>query len=362
MTIRITIAERLRPFSHTPGTYCLLPGTPYQLRIYPTRVEIVSISSCDAVPPFVIDLQLQGPAADFTIQQDLEKCCVLVWGHYQEGFVRYRIFSKDSGVFFEIERCPDGGLILFSPDKHLMTQKQSFQLPVSAFDAGTVFPTRLSLGSHKAQDGDLIRRRGQLEEIFPLWFRLGMLFGQEEAKTAPEHPLLERCAESVLNRDILKIYAAFKTLFLAGFRGLLCPRLEDDEFQGLYPKNTTETSAIASPLILLSQGAAWIRQIFLQVQQDTLIFLPALPPEFHAGRMTDLVTPFGEVDLEWSKKSLRRAVLRCKKTLSLSVLFSKELKAFRLHTNADSRGKIVPIGQPLDIVAGELYFLDNFTR
>jgi len=74
--MKIKIAERLRPFSHTPGASCLIPGTCFAVTAFPTLLRI---------DQHEIKLKLTGPVSNFTLQQDLEKNCVFVFGKAKEG-------------------------------------------------------------------------------------------------------------------------------------------------------------------------------------------------------------------------------------------------------------------------------------
>lgn len=345
--MRITIAERLRPFSHLPGTTCLLPGTPYEFRFYPTRLGSH-------------DLHLHGPVEDFTVQQDLEKCRLTVWGHYQEGFLRYHIFFdiEEKAVILEMDRCPSAGLSSslrktpLLPKQRVRLIENSPHLPCPKNSRA-----RLSLGCHRAQDWDLMKRRARLEEIFPFWFRLGMLL--EEESSGNRHPLLEQCAQNVLKQDRLALYTSFKNLFSAGFEGILTPRLQDQAFQGLMP---LLAKTEGSPTILLSAAARLIARLFIDTSANNLSFLPLLPPEFHCGRITGYAVPFGEVDLEWSKKTLRRLIFRNRNNAQPSFIFPKQIKAFRIRTSPKDKGAILPVGTPLDFQENGVYFFDNFTH
>ena len=68
----ITIAERLRPFSHTAGSRCIIPGTDAILIGAPHRLQIGDWEIPLGNDPFV---------SDFTLQQDLERNCVWVFGN-----------------------------------------------------------------------------------------------------------------------------------------------------------------------------------------------------------------------------------------------------------------------------------------
>jgi hypothetical protein len=302
MDRRITIAQRLRPFSHVPGTKLLLPGSGNQLVIYPTLI---------VVDDQEISIPLTGPVDDFTVQLDLEKGCVKVWGHYKEGFLRYRIHATTDGSYTIVtEKSPQ--------DIFPQSEKNLFQMPHCE---------RLSLGKDKSQDWDMVVRRKDLTEILPFWHRLGQLL--------PETPTG-------------KFDPDFLNLFQAGFEGLLSPRLKDTQHQGLsLPK-------MSSPLALLTQGAQLIRSLFIIQKGDQLEILPNC--DFHQGRMIDISCgSLGTLDIEWTKKTLRRVVFHSKVNGEITFKFPKDLKTFRL-----TPGKKMSVDTPILVNEGITYLFDNF--
>jgi hypothetical protein len=312
---RITIAQRLRPFSHVPGTKLVLPGSRSQLVIYPTLV---------VVDDQEISIPLTGPVDDFTIQLDLEKGYVKVWGHYQEGFLRYRIHATTDGKFAIVaEKSPQENLFPKEADN-------LFELPSCE---------RLSLGMDKAQDWDMVSRRADLNEILPFWHRLGQLLPESHA-TGGTYSLLP----------------SFLNLFHAGFEGILSPRLEDTQHQGFHlpqPKG--------SPLALLTEGSKLIRSLFFTQDGNQMEILPLLPPEFHAGRMIHISCgDFGTLDIEWTKKTLRRMVFHSKVKSELKFIFPKHLKTFRLCERKNQKGEIIEVGSTVQFDEGITYLLDNF--
>jgi hypothetical protein len=66
--MNLTIAEKFCPFSHTPGSSCLIPGTWWSVQAFPTRL---CFSHRDQ--RIEISLELTGPVELFTLEQDLEK-------------------------------------------------------------------------------------------------------------------------------------------------------------------------------------------------------------------------------------------------------------------------------------------------
>lgn len=345
--MKINIAERLHPFSHVPGIACMLPGSSLKIQIFPTLLRLYDLISCQ--PKGDATLALTGPVKDFTVLQDLEQCHVTVFGHSQEGYFRYHCRAKNGGMLVEIVK---GSIQIHSNDA-------SIQLGVASCPQKHL--ERLSLGWHKAQDWTLMLRRLALEELLPLWHRLGQLTPKPAA-----HPhegsalLLDACRELIAKRDREALVPAFQKLFLAGFTDLFVPRLEDDQHQGFALASLSQQCQL-SPLILLTEGADLIRSLFVQQEQDALAILPALPPQFHCGRLLGLeCAPFGSLDLEWSKKQIRRMIFRAKTDGQVRFSFQTGLKEYRLR--AGSRKEVIACGDMLAIEKGQEYLLDNFRR
>jgi len=324
----IKIASPLRPFSHQPKTTCLIPGTEILVEAYPA---LVLLKDFDGRVIQEIELDIKGPLKQFTLMQNLERGCVTVFSEY------YR--------FHILPNCE----VSFTKNPHLS------ELPIQE---------RLSLGSHKKQEWEEIKRRADFREIFPIWFRLGSLLNLEERKErdAGIFCLLNECKAAIESHRPERVLPAFQKLYLTGFRDLFVPRLRDEEFQGIVPQDML--TAKSSPLYLLTEGAALIRSLFL-VSSDNNEFsiLPNLPPEFFAGRMLKLsCPPFGELDLEWTKKSIRRLEFRAEKDGEIHLHFHSALRAFRVRSSTREKGQIYTCGEPLEIKSGNHYLLDQFQK
>jgi hypothetical protein len=348
----IKIAQRLSPYSHEIGSLCLLPRTSLRLQIFPALVRIHDLSH--AVPKLIheMPLNVQGPVKNFTVQQNLEREEVKAWGQAQNGFFRYRLAagSQDNSFSFTVEKEPNHPLTLAPlPPDQLSPQRLSYEW--------------LSLGSHKAQDWTLMRRREALEEILPIWFRLG-----QQVPEKPYDPtqgtamLLARCEERIASRAHEQILPAFVDLFRAGFEGMLSPRLADDQHQGysLPPLSQDKTS---SPLELLRRGSQLIRSLFIQSHPEGVSILPLLPSAFAFGRMLHLSCQgLGLIDLEWSKKTIRRVIIHADTDREVLFHFQAGLKSFRLRNSDGSLTSLIPCGSSFPIKKENLYFLDNFRR
>lgn len=365
----IKIAERLKPYCHCPGTYVLLPGSTLRLQIFPTRLHVDDLSVSAPKRLVAIDFCLKGPLDGFTVLQDLEKGQVRVWGKNNEGHFRYTLAASavGKGLTLAFEKLPqkkmdfvsegdwktaekrveEKGIISFGP----ISQESCMPFAIPAMD-------RLSLGNNKAQDWELIRRRRDFREIFPVWHRLGQLipgsFSSHHSGTAA---LLEDCRQAALKNSPEFILQQFERLFLSGFEGILSPRLLDSEHQGF---SLPEIDPLATPLILLSLGSQLIRSLFFQEEGQKLTLLPALPPQFHCGRLIQIPCEGGILNFEWTKKVLRRVIFQATQSQVKAFSFSQGEKRCRLRLARHEKGHRYTDGQTLETSAGQNYWFDNF--
>ena len=132
----------------------------------------------------------------------------------------------------------------------------------------------------------------------------------------------------------------------------MSPRAQDVEYQGVaLPK-------MASPLQLISHGAELIERLF--IDEDKI--LPNLPPEFHCGRFIGVPTKLGVIDIEWSKKILKKVIFHCSNDGILNLQFQKTLKTFRLREDFRQRGEVRVCGEGFEVKADKTYYLDNFRK
>lgn len=324
MTIKI--AQRYRPFSHQPGSCCLIPGSCYVVEAYPALIRIKDLEG-QLVKE--IPLTIQGPLEQFTLMQDLERGCVT-------------LFSETYSIHI-------------LPTLAISFQKNPPLLP-------TLLQERLSFGSHKKQDWQEIVKRLDFKEIFPLWFRLGSLLSLPE-RTGDNRgifSLLKECQAACDAHRPEYILPAFKKLFLAGFGHMLLPQARDEAYQGILPSNSP--ISIDSPLYLLSEGAKVIRSLFILNIENEIFILPNLPPEFFAGKMVNVFSDDGRVDFEWSKKSIRRLQFHAQKNGEIIFHFHPSITHYRVRQKGTEKKKIYTNGESLVIKSGSDYLLDQFQK
>lgn len=305
--MRIEIQERLRPFSHLPGTFCLVPGTFVSAQIFPAKVVLHDLQDGSTRE---INFDFQGPIEPFTIETDLERGWIRVFGHAASGYFSYRIAAENGKV-----------VIVDKADKR--------EFPFS------VNQEKLSLGITKKQEWERIKERRDLREIFPLWLKMASFSPVAKKKFPGELKDLEK-------------------LFLSYFSGIFVPRAVDTDHQNLLPQLNE------IPLSLLSEGAGFIRSLFFQEKEGTLSFLPSLPSTFLCGRFTSLSFSLGKLSIEWSKKNLRRVMMQIERDGEL-ILLLQNAKTCRVRASIQEKGVIYQSGTSLSLKKGVVY-LDRFCR
>lgn len=280
----IKIAERLRPFSHQAGMRFVLPMSSIAVQVFPTRLSFSDLAGKNE--PFHYDFDILGPLKQFTAQLDLEKGHLCVFGFTRDGYMRYFLKAEKDGIALEIEK----------------PHAQRFNFPFHMTSCQCEHKERLSLGEHKAQVWEDVKRRLDFKEIFPHWFALS----QCVPSGSISHPLLEECRSMIAKRERVKVLEAFESLFLASFEGVLVPRLADTDYQGILPKAEIK----GPPLPILTEGGKLIRSLFFSEEEEAFCLLPCLPPEFHSGRMIGVKSSRGDlIDMEWTKKALKKVRL-----------------------------------------------------
>lgn len=357
--MNITIAESLRPFCHTPGAACIVPFSAWKITVFPSRLNCENLIDGSS---HEFTLSLQGPVKEFTVQQELEEGCVKVFGVAIDGYFRYCLKMEDNILQLWFEKVPASGVVL-STETTSQEIKSGEKVKIGE-KSSTVENSleKLSLGQHKAQDWSAIRKRGDLSEIFPHWLRLGQIIPKVEESSSKQGmlQLLENC-ERAASSDKMQVKDAFTKLFLAGFSSMLMPRLNDEEHQGIVPAGVLDNKV--SAIELLSKGSSVIRSLFFQEKEGVYHLLPSLPPDFHSGRMIRIKTLKGDlIDLEWSKKTLRKAVIHIGSSSEITLSLQKHIESYRVRKSLSSRGVVYKSGDKITCADGDVLYLDRFQK
>lgn len=367
--MKITIAERLHPFSHRPGTQCPLPLSTWQATIFPTRIVLQKIDAPSQ--SFTLDFAIQGPMKDFTAEIDLEKAVLRVFGSTTSGYLRYEIRRSSDGILFTFEKIPSQTLNCTLQGKAISYQlgeKETLLIPVPAEAAPVSIPAeRLSLGMHKSQDWDMVMRRFDLKEIFPVFMRLGAMVPSvpPTRSSSGTLELLNAFRTACASRAKLQAHAASEQWLLASFAGILVPTLNDTLFQGILPPSEASQEN-GSPLSHLIEGASLIRSLFFQETELHWEILTCLLPAFDSGRLINLATQNEEtLSIEWSKHQLKKVIVQTRAPRTQVLRFPKEIHSFRLRKSLQEKGRVIELqsGQiALDLPAQGQLFLDCFKK
>ncbi|MBM3207224.1 MAG: hypothetical protein FJZ57_01270 [Chlamydiae bacterium] len=357
--MRILVQHPYRPFSHVAGSSCVIPYTSWKLTAYPTRVRLEDLFDQEVID---VRFSFEGPVQEFTVQQNLEKGVVQLFGMSRKGYFRIVFELKSSGIYLSFEKLPEGEVKITKGSESFVIQEKDQVLlsGKSKYDVSSL-AEKLFLGSTKEQDWAMMRRRCDLAEIFPLWMKVGQMIPRSIAKNdlSGVFALLASCKQMVDTRQKNGLIPGFKNLFLAGFHSMLSPRLFDDEYQGI----VIEESLGACPLELLSQGSDLIRSMFFQESSDSYSFLPCLPSEFACGRFVHIKAQSGDsIDFIWSKKMMRTVVLRSASSRSVFIEFPSEVKRFRLRKNLTDRGVVIDAGTAVMLEKDQVIFIDKFEK
>jgi hypothetical protein len=330
--MKISIKERLKPFSHTPGAACLIPGTSWEIEVFPALIRLGK--------KYEAALHVRGPVKDFTLEQDLEKNCVWVFGHAKDGFYRLKFQGKPGGIELAVVNAPLGFLVngrqLAKEERLLFADEIEFFLPTNW--------ERLSLGVSKAQDWDLVLRRFDLQEILPVLYGLSQ-------KIPYINPQPLQGTGKLLEEKNLDSFCR------AAFSKILVPRLNDDQHQGFVLPET----ATGDPCFLLQEAARKIRSLFFHQEGSQISLLPL--NSFNAGRMIGIqANGIGSIDLEWASRTLRRSILRAASSGEMTIKLFKGLRSFRVRTSLSQRGHRLEAGKPLLFESGKTYYLDQFHK
>jgi hypothetical protein len=321
--MRIDIALRFKPFSHEIGTICLIPGTSWRVQAYPSFIRLFGPKGEMLEHKFAHNDFIEG----FTVQQDLEKKQVRIFGKPK---LDCRI---EEGKVWENKQC-----VLTLPNLTLKDHELE----------------RLSMGCHKAQQWEEVRRRLDLTEILPLWFHLGQMTPATETNPKGTLHLLDECLTLREGKDKLQLEKKLKHLFLLGFGPMLEPRVHDPEHRGIILP--TDEDPVAA-LQLLTKGRDLIRSLVCRQEGSRWQILPCLLPHFHSGRFQGKT-----FDIEWSNTKLKKIILHPASDQELILEWPKDLRTCRVRTHLKEKGRPLQAEEPLLLQKNQVLYLDCFER
>lgn len=333
----IQIKDRFRPFSHSPGMGCMIPGSAWAVEAYPTEIKIVK----DSIS-YVLTWDLTGPVKGFTVEEDLEKNRVRVFGRAKEGYFHFEISHEGKMIVIALKR---GKSIPyhFVGKKGVLEKHQFLELLV---DPSFVqyHTERLSLGVNKKLDWDLVLRRDDPKEMVPVLFFLGQKMDVWDG----EFPLA-----------LPRTFEEFQLFFKHHFQGIFLPVRESNRRLGFSVKDLPSHIPLSA---VLRKSYETIRSLFIEEREGDVWILPYIPKEFVSGRMTCLKTSQAVFDLEWTKGKIRRVRIEALQDGVLSLKWPEGVDSFRLKHRPQEKGRMVSLGDDIVLSPGQIYYLDKFQK
>ena len=316
---KIAICEKITPYSHLPGTRCVVPCSDWVVEVFPALLRIVGKGD--------FALQVDGPIEQFLVQLDLEKDCVWVTGKGKDGCYRLQLTATEEGLFVTVRRAPKSGIVI---GEHHLALKERRLLASGGKVSLRLVCERLSLGNWKAQDVELVRRRNDVREIVPTLFLLGQ-------KIPATHPL----PASALKMDMF---------FRASFSGLFVPHLQDPLHQG--HQVVLPQLLKGDPMALLNLAYRTIRDHLVQDGKESVSLMPGIK-EYPVGRAS-LRTSFGLVDLEWAQGMMKKCLVKAKEDCQIAFVFPKEVASFRCAGQKTLNGAVISL-KAFDVVSFDCF-------
>jgi hypothetical protein len=360
------ICAKIRPFSHAPGSSALLPKSYWKAIAYPSLL-ILEGPKGEKIQIF---WEMAEKMENFTLFQDLKRGEIEVSGRLGAEFFRLFLQKENENIRLFVKKAPKEGLnakISTSFSKSGSEEKRFFSGQEIFFPVGepSFSPTSfeyLSLGLHKKMDVDLIRKRGDLKEILPLWFLLDQWIPPSlQSKLEGVAHLLEVCEKKKAEHDLRGVEKNLLLLWEAGFSSLFVPSLIDEKHLG--PFEGQRVSKEASNLVLIKEGAKIIRSLFFSQKENEIHLLPALSPSFVSGSLQQMhCGPLGLLDMEWRGSFPRKVVFVSEIDGEIEIVCSKEIKTFRKRESLHEKGRVVRKGDRLEIKKGSRVFFDRFEK
>jgi hypothetical protein len=350
--MNIDIADRLKPFSHTPGHEAIIPGTTWKAKVFPTALLLEDVQSNQKKELF---WDLKGPMKDFTVEEDLEGKSLRIHGQSLFGYFRLVLRKEGTSLVLNFEKTPAQGIAASGLVETVFQRGDVLSLEKDLEICKPLSKERLFLGVSKQKEWGSIRKRRDLKEILPLWHRSGLIAPCKEIKNKWACLL----KQAITKKQSEEASDLLLQTYLAHFSEGLVPRKRDEEFQGI----GFLEEQISSAYHLLAEGSFLIRSLFFQETEESISILPCLPREFVSGKMIHIQAKNGSTfHLEWTKHKLRRMCIKSMDSSSLKLCFPKEIQSYRKKTSLKDPGKILGRDDLIEVSKGETVWLDLFQK
>lgn len=353
----IEIKSKLKPFSTTPGVEIPLVQGELTLKIYPTYIEVFK----KRILKRELTLQFAEPAQTFVASLDLLKGWIEVQLQLKKSTLYYLLFLENNKLVLELKRAPKNFISYALEDKKIKTLSKYEKLVLLEIEE-LFSPSSLellSLGVHKKQHLESMKERSDFTELAPHLFLMGQYVKKSEVEVNGGNFTFLKSAyhqRDQKNHDL--ILSELEPLLKTGFSSFFVPHLEDPFHWG-YPTPKIHGDTL-SPFSILSELYHLFRSFFIHSENKVLYILPHLPPMFHCGRLIHLQQEGLHLDIEWSKKSIKKVVIKCNEEDTLKLHFQNPIEQCRIQ----GEKKAIPFKNKASFTfeKSKTYIFDRFEK
>ena len=290
---------------------------------YPTRLEFA-----DFFGHFrTVDLGLTGPVKGFTLQQDLEKRLCRVFGVEKSGFFELHVFREGNDLSLKWVRGKKKG------EKVVLMGLTPSETSLKSYE-------KISLGSSKKQDVDLMWRRANMIEVLPILYALSQNVPLPSEEKLTHLPQTEE---------------EFSHFVKGGFDSLFVPKRGDERHLGIFCEQIPDS---CSPLHRLKEFKSAFRALFIKEEEGKVVLLPNLPKKFLSGRFLGVKVEGATIDVEWRKGTIHSVIISPDKEIELSIVWPKEIRSFRI----EKREGLIPRESRIILKEEKKTVIDKFQK
>ena len=368
------IMSQLSPFFRSfPARILFLPSK-WKLTLFPARILVQHMCSDEQhVVSFQAKHRIEGALATY----DLIKGKIFVQG-CRESFFRYCLTLSEQGhLYLQVLRgtLHVNGTTISKGDPPLLLQENPFP---SHYSCSTHCLNReeFHFGSHRPKEVDRILRDQNLDEIAPIWLRMGAICPPQFCKTNSDlGGGFDLFPQEGQTADYNSVLCAMLALL---FPRDLVPEVVDAGHQGfcLSPLKMEHTEASLS---FLEKSSQLFRSCLIRNEGEKLFLLPHLPKGLPHGKGTHLsLNEVEEVSFRWNSKRVRSLSFSVKQndaTLDIRIAKANRCRIKSYLKNSHGRSKRkgqkqhalahkepLELSQPHLFKAGYTYHLDRFTN
>lgn len=348
---RIEIRKKLRPFSTRAGIQVPLPAFEMTCKIYPMKVifEKKGNEALELYWKFSQDPQKIVTTFDLFHQR------IEVQLTFESGVFYYDLIQSKEGLVLNPRRqsCGSASFKWDSKTFKKVSLKENVLLLKDRVHLKESME-QLSLGSHKKQEIERIFKDEDFKEILPMLFNLGQYASETSTKAVGSLKVIEEAYKLLVSRGHDQILSVLKPLLSSAFSGIFVPHIEDV----FHWRQESKLEKCPTRFALLEKFYKLIRAFFIESSPMSLSLLPHLPKELFCGRLLQIKERDLLIDLEWTKKKLRRLKIKSLIDQSIQLKFQKGIQKCRLRV--DNKSMLFKNTSSQHFEKNKTYLFDRF--